>query len=582
MLPDIVAPFVLYRHALSYPQFVFEAKFILLQRCHSRGFGSYRFESLRASTVVYMDDNGDSGDVDFQQKLAKFEAADERFRVLSDALEAYRDAITAVTDTGVAVADALASFFDNASVSNVSGSSATVTTSLNGQTTFSASNKTPAADALDSSMSANLAITIPVAFRSAQSAIQRIWSRKMLQKFDSDVYKGVRDSLNQFPQVRNYVKQRSTAHQEMLKRQKKLKDAGTRGRDKQRKWRECSDRFKMFDDEVTQRFSNIDRAQHGLVTKPLRLLVSLLDEFSRDSAAAFHEVAALLRTPAPAITREFEPPPRHDPLVGSISTVLPDGVKDEGWDDDFDFRNSDAAHEAFQDLATLSAEHDGDVKPAAHRESLGATHTRTRSAMAVPPRLVASDTGTRRAASGPPSTLSRYIAADQETASHASDDIRKRNSSSPYVEQLTPNALAAMVADEARVSGDGAQSQSMAGSGRDAAWDQESRSEKDKVLMRLAATFDFTPKETNELALRKGNIIEIYEQHASGWWLGRTNHITGYFPRNHARTISEEEELEFISERARRRRERRRGHRRRDSLTASQSSIGASASGANE
>jgi SH3 domain len=508
-----------------------------------------------------MDDAGDAGDAEFQARLARFEAADERFRVLSEALKAYRDAITAMANTGVAVAEALVCFFEESNSGGTGGSGLRVSRSKGVD---------------DAAGSGSISMSVPAAFRAAQEAIQQNWLGGVAQRFDNDVYKGVRDSLDQFPQVRNYVKQRCTAQQEMLRRQKKLKDdAGARGRDKHRKWRECSDRFKMFDDEVMQRFSNIDRAQPGLVTKPLRLLVSLLDEFSRDSATAFHGVAALLTTTPPAITREFEPPPRHDPLVSGISTMMPTAAEDEGWDDDFDFRNSDALPKA----ATAPPEPSRDVKPAG-----GSGHNRTRSAAAVPSRLVVSDTGTRRAASGPPSGASRFVDASPEPASSSGrgHSVTWQAPKSMPKEQLTPSVLDAIASEGGGHAASANTAQSFGDGGRDAAWDQESRSEKEKVQMRLAATFDFAPTETNELPLRKGCIIEVYEQHASGWWLGRSNHVTGFFPRNHARSISEEEELEFINERARRRRDRRRGHRRKDSMTASQSSVAASATGAND
>lgn len=488
-----------------------------------------------------MDDVSADGDAEFQQKVNNFETINERFRVLCDALEAYRDAITAVTTTGVAVADALASFLEHTPNSGSGGTSAVATGNIG--LASSGIGRSASPDGLDSTTSA-----IAVAFRTAQTTISRNWSHVLMQKFDADVHKGVQDSLDQFPQVWEYVKQRGAAQQDMLKRQKKLKDAGARGRDRQRKWRECSDRFNMFDFECMQRFSNIDRAQLGLVSKPMRTLVSLLGEISRDAATAFEEVVALLSIPTPSMTREFEPPPRHDPLVNSTSALLPEGVEDEGWDNDFDFRNSDAAQEPFR----------SDVKPLLSGERAKEHHSRTRSALAIPSKPSVPETS-RRAASGPPSALTRNRGVARDALSAA----EVAASSSP-VGHLTKSALADV---------DGLD-------GKDAVWDQESRSEKDKVLMRLAATFDFTPSETNELPLKTGVIIEVYEQHSSGWWIGRANHVTGYFPRNHARPISEEEELNFITERSRRRRERRRGHRRKDSLTTSHSSV--AASGAND
>jgi Variant SH3 domain len=538
------------------------------------------------------DDSGDAADAVFKRKLAKFEAADARFRALADALDTYQQAVTAMADAGVAVADALAGFFDQPSGGGGGGGGSGPSTTSGGAGAVLAGKAVSSAstggsnliggECGDGGVSSTATPNIPGAFRAAQMAIRSKWTQDVMQRFDDDVCKAVQDSLDQFPQVRAYIKQRSAAQLEMARRQKKLKDAGTRVRDKQRKWRECSDRYKMFDDEVMQRFSNIGRAQPGLVAKPLRMLVLLLDEFSRDAAAAMRDVAQLVTTASPVMTRDFEPPPRHDAHTSGGMSLAHNGGEDEGWDEDFDFLDNDvgsgSARGSYGGRPGASTE----VKAASTVDGSGAVsgrHSRPHSVAAVPARLVVSDTGTRRAASGPPLAPAPRCRAPAPLRFPAdtADNVHAPAVSSAETDHLSPQALQAVSSEGCRSSVTG---QLQTASVREVAWDADSRSEREKVLMRLAATFDFTPTETNELPLRDGGIIEVYEQHSSGWWLGRTNHVTGYFPRNHARSITQEEEVDFINERARRRRERRRGHRRRDSMSASQSSLTAAATAA--
>ena len=47
----------------------------------------------------------------------------------------------------------------------------------------------------------------------------------------------------------------------------------------------------------------------------------------------------------------------------------------------------------------------------------------------------------------------------------------------------------------------------------------------------VVATSDYTgDSEIHELSFRKNDVIELLEQHASGWWLGRLNGMVGRFP----------------------------------------------------
>lgn len=551
----------------------------------------------------------DAADARFGRRLSRFEAADARFRALSDALDAYRCAVGVMVDAGVAVADALADFFgEKGGAAGAAGGAGSAGKSAgsglgsvgSGLGLAGGGEEEGGADAgggaggfgekgVEKAGEKN----IPGAFRAAQMSIRSKWTLDVQSRFDEEVYKAVKDSLDQFPEVRNYIKQRDAAKVEMAKRQKKLKDTGARVKDKQRKWRECTDRFKMFDDEVMQRFSVIDRGQAGLVAKPLRLLVLLLDEFYRDVAGAMGDVVMQVReTASTAVVREFSPPPRHD---GHGSTT-PAGVEDEGWDDSFPGDDPASSGNAVR----------SDIVASASKTAKGAVgHQRTQSAL-PPARLVSSDSNlsTRRAASGPPhaavsgggargvgggggggvggsgaGSTRPALPSDFGEGGGGGDGSGRALLSSLKIGQLTPSSLKAVAAMDDVQSPDAGLPHS--DNGHDGTWDQDSRSERQNVLMRLAATFEFIPTERNELALHHGDIIEVYERHASGWWLGRTNHVTGYFPQNHTRPLSEEEEVEFVQERSRRKRDRRRAHRRRDSgLSVSQSSLSATAAAA--
>jgi Variant SH3 domain len=524
------------------------------------------------------------GDAAFARRLAKFDAADARFRALSTALADYRAAVGAAAAAGVALAEAAAVFFSGAE--GASGDVGSAVQRLVAQTTVADaldppnvsveqmslqqqdSSRTsaqsshpvggehasyltlsfPGSGVLNSQQQQQVQDVIPAAFRASQLVILEKWTSDIAPRFHSDVCRPIDQCLAQFPEVRSYIKQRNAAAQELARRQKKLRDSGSRVKDKQRKWRECSDRFKMLDDQVVQRFSYIDRTQSHLVLPPLRNLATLLHEYARDAATAMRDISRLVATSTPqSIARNVSPPThRREGRGPSLSSAH--GPEDEGWDDAFDFNDETGAAPA-----DASPDVDGD------------------SSVQLP-------LGSR----GVSSQESSAISVPNVPADGASRQSRGASGSSA-TNNLTPANLQAAIAP----SGAAELQPTVDRAASKETWDQDSRSERQNVLMRLGATFDFTPKEANELPLHAGDVVEVYEKHVSGWWLGRTNHITGYFPRDYTRELSEQEELDFLAERARRRRDKRRGHRRKESQsshrsggTTSQSSLAAAAAAA--
>lgn len=403
---------------------------------------------------------------------------------------------------------------------------------------------------------------IPTAFRAAQQKISGKWLDHFMKRFDDDVIKPIKDCLNQFPEVRAMIKERSSAQVEMQKRQKKLRDTGARVRDKQRKWRECSERYNMFDHILSQRFSYIERTQPNFVMPSLRALVALLDDFTRHSAATMRDVAALATAASPTIIRDFTPPPKQDITA---STLSPIGNDDEGWDDAFDF-----------DDDTTSALSTGDRPTSTTAES------RSRSAGPAP-RLTVDDP--RRAVSGPPLT---------GTLDAKGNLLQRRNPSPPTSAPPAISAdpvmlsendvrISAVTVRASRPSSTESHHQASASvpvlpseGSKSITGDQESRTDRRHVLMRLHTMYSYSPLETNELEMRPGDIIEVYEKHNSGWWYGRTNHVNGYFPHSYTRELTEQEELDYLNEKSRRRREKRKGHRRRDSYDSRRSGFSAS------
>jgi hypothetical protein len=505
--------------------------------------------------------------------------------------------------------------------------------------------------------------------------VQARTSADLLPRLDDQVVRPVQACLQQFPEVRAYIKQRNVAHAELQKRTKRLGGAvaagiggfglggggiggggvgggggaggigsstggagvggaaagavsafagafappGTsasssvtsssvsagggagglggggggggggmptrmRDRDRQRKVREVSDRYKMFDDQVMQRFSYIDRTQPALVLPPLRRLAALLHDFARTSAAEMCPVAGMAAADAPPLTRNIPSPPwcekpNHSATGGAEgggTTAGPSGLRDrrndqhqhqsknshlgleeEGWDDAFDFDDA------------------GDCRLVPGSASLASGTTARRGAVgsSILPSVPLPDEASR--ALTDPSTA-HPASPDMDGDENGNSDPRRVKSAGISSEGI----VAIPTAKTSRINPVSAPPVLGQTEDKNDNWEQESRSERQTVLMRLCAMHDYEPLETNELQLHVGDVIEVYEKHHSGWWLGRANHVSGYFPRVYARELTEQEEVDYLNERSRRRKERRRGHRRRDShdsrrsiLSASQTSI---------
>ena len=53
------------------------------------------------------------------------------------------------------------------------------------------------------------------------------------------------------------------------------------------------------------------------------------------------------------------------------------------------------------------------------------------------------------------------------------------------------------------------------------------------------AKFSYIAKRDDELAIKVGSVIEVLWEEEDGWWFGKLNGKTGFFPSNHVKEISE-------------------------------------------
>ncbi|KAM6979192.1 nostrin [Tautogolabrus adspersus] len=60
-------------------------------------------------------------------------------------------------------------------------------------------------------------------------------------------------------------------------------------------------------------------------------------------------------------------------------------------------------------------------------------------------------------------------------------------------------------------------------------------------LGKCKALYDFTPEHDDELALKEGDLLDIYGKDENGWWFGKLNGETGHFPSTYV------EELPILS-----------------------------------
>jgi len=58
-----------------------------------------------------------------------------------------------------------------------------------------------------------------------------------------------------------------------------------------------------------------------------------------------------------------------------------------------------------------------------------------------------------------------------------------------------------------------------------------------KTGHREEAVFQYKATETDELSLYPGDIIDVVQRNADGWWIGRLNGVEGIFPCNHTRPM---------------------------------------------
>lgn len=576
-----------------------------------------------------IEDDGFLSDATFSRRLEKFETSGARFQVLSLRLAEYRAAMASVAEAGSKLAEAMHVFFRDPSSPVTASSTATGSdarsSSNNGFSGYATGGSVSSAAAASTSNKSPSAVAsdpagIPSAFQSCQQAICTKWEKDLARRYEEDVCKRVQACLDQFPEVRNYIRQRGTAHAELQKRQKKLGREGASaraGRDRQRKWREVSERYKFFDDEVTQRFSYVEREQKQFVLNALRNLVVILNEYTSTMHQTMQQVAKLVAVEAP-ITREFEPPPRRDGVPASTLASGSSGHaagqqkhEDEGWDDAFDFDDDfdfssgkhglASPHDSTQSARGTSTESThrpasgGEPGSAGGAKRYGTIHaasparsTRAEGAAALNFGASPSSKSAPSLAHGNSTTESTAATtAGRPVPGHSSRTMQLATSSASLGHPDASGGIPlgatgghGTLRDHANTSTGGSTRGRLRTTSEDGIEptddDTGSRSDRRAVLMRLMSNFDFSPQETNELELRRGDIIEVYEKDPSGWWVGRANHATGYFPQTYARELTEEEELKFLAERAQRKREKRKGHRRKDSHDSRKSGLSAS------
>ncbi|XP_069009863.1 nostrin isoform X2 [Embiotoca jacksoni] len=56
-------------------------------------------------------------------------------------------------------------------------------------------------------------------------------------------------------------------------------------------------------------------------------------------------------------------------------------------------------------------------------------------------------------------------------------------------------------------------------------------------LGKCKALYDFTPNQDDELALKEGDLLDIYSKEGNGWWFGKLNGQTGHFPSTYVEEL---------------------------------------------
>lgn len=515
----------------------------------------------------------------FAEKARKFDEADKLFRDLVDSLTAYKAAILNVAECGVTVGTNLEKFF------------------------LSHNEKSHK--------------QVAMKYLEAQQSIRSKWLSEAEKSFDADVLAPIKSRLEEIPTVRLYMKNRSNALNEMQKRQKKLqsgrKKDGSKYRDKQRKCKDMSDQYTMFNDDVIKRFNYIERNMGTFVTAPLRSLISIMADVSNSSVQSLDNVVKMVAD-TPPITKDLLPSP---PMMES-KEFSGGHAGLEIWDESFiDDQNID--RDVFDDSTTGAAT---DTNSSPSRQGTGGGYvngiqrstTRVRSAepgtgssspnidpspfdissMQNPRRgRSASSAPTPGADSSPsttgggnvvPPSLPMYYAPSKSVPvrhhqlslipQHATEGFPETAPGSSSGHASQPNGVTSIASSTSmdRISSHAQQQRRRLEnrkSSADTVGSVGSCNGRREHLARLVAIYDFTPREGNELALDVGNVIEVVSRNDSGWWCGQCGRSTGYFPQNYTRPLTEKEEEEYMAVKARRRKQR--SHRRQESSESRQS-----------
>lgn len=500
----------------------------------------------------------------FAEKVRKFDDADQTFRNLLDSLTEYKKVIYSVAETGLKVAQSMHAFFPNA-------------------------------DTQHKDMSEN--------FVRAQSQVLHKFTEDALKSFDADVLAPIKSRVDEIPAVRAIMKQRHDALVDMQRRQKKLhserKKDGPRLRDKQRKFKDSTDRYAMIHDDVIKRFNYIERNMANFVTAPFRSLVTVVSQLMKSSLVTLDDVIKLLAE-APPMTKDLSP---AAPVALNDST---NGMVLERWDNDFEdddnqLNDNDDSddHDTDFDTDSTSAQGAPSATPKSVPNSSRPPRSRVKSADHVPKSpdpmstldfavndltISRSPRRGRSASSAPAETFSALIpstAVTQRDGLAANGGAGSSSGRGSLLgDQLNYNVIATSGASST-ASTDNLHSdrlisntQSYFGSyqrrrlrdGKASLDTMESNESigRNDVLMRVVAMYDFSPQEANELEMREGDVVEVTAKYDGGWWCGQNGKSAGYFPRNYTRELTTQEELDYLEEREKRK--KRRGHRGQDSL----------------
>ncbi len=490
----------------------------------------------------------------FRRRSARFDEAERSFNSLMRSLDEHKAALSRVAESGVAVAEKLNNFFSAKDAHRELASS----------------------------------------FLMAQRNAREKWTG-FERRYERDVVSHIKNRVDEIPVVRDLIKQRATALTEMRKLQRKTaserKTDGPFAKVKKRRLKELKDVsavYAMHHSDVMRRFSQIERNFGNFVSPALVSLISLLDETNQASVKSLENVKRMV-TVVPPMTRELSPAPMLD-SQGNPGVTTSDTVG-ETWDEDFDDPMLSPASSPPMQAGTASLT----LPPAEASSSVAHTRSRSEPATGVPGTV---STPARRRGihstdtSSLPEVLheNSYVPADDSSTTIPNPTRVGASGSSSSGERVGD-------ADGGSVTGNGGGSE-MSGRGRerlkhenrDRRRGREGMGSSDtvpsesggigrsEVLMRLLVLYDFSPREVNEIELRKGDVVEVSGKTDSGWWYGRCRKNAGFFPKNYTRELTDQEEADFVSNRHRR--PRRHGHRRRDSRESRRSGKSTSVAGA--